>query len=432
MGDGIQFYIGGFLVPDTLKESDLGAVLPLTKLGLLLGVPLTIAVRTALKTISVFQVRNEQGKIKAILRDLAGSTLGFSLLIGLVLWMRRESIESSMQIADPCIFFWVAAIALASCWEPVVMAANQGLKRFYHIIAARLAGPLARLVAVLVLLQKYQVSGYLASLFAMHAGTVAILVRGIRAYVAPSVRYESYRHEWPRMARYMLPIGFFTVVSTLQVTVEPWIIRSSLSTDVSAGYYVAFIFGNIPSYLGGAVLPFLFPLISERYERQEPTWPILLQAACVCALLGAGCVLGFYFGAGELLMLRPSWARYVEYAPYVWRIALFVGFGVLINVFVAHEHACRRFKYLGYYVPIVAAECLLLWILTRPGSGILQSVKALPGVSGPSELYPVVWCMVAVRVLVVTVMATHLAWRRLSTGRCDIGRADRAAVSREG
>ena len=81
VGNLINFYIGTFLVMDTVSPKLLGAIIPLTELATFIVIPLMIITRTYLKYINVFYTEGHHGKIKSMLRDLAIFTGGLSLLI---------------------------------------------------------------------------------------------------------------------------------------------------------------------------------------------------------------------------------------------------------------------------------------------------------------------------------------------------------------
>jgi hypothetical protein len=165
------------------------------------------------------------------------------------------------------------------------------------------------------------------------------------------------------MWAYMLPVGLTVLLASLQRTVEPWVVRQRLPEIDSAGYYVATVFGNIPTYIVGAILPFFFPVVSERHELKQSTRKIHIQALTVVAVLGLVLVALFYFAGGFILSLRPSWQVYAEYSRFMWRLALVTTLNSVFICHMWHENACRRFRYLSYYTPIIIIEILVLYVL---------------------------------------------------------------------
>lgn len=363
LGDVINLYIGAFLVPAILSQKQLGMVLPLMQLGLFVAVPVNIVSQTAAKYMNVFKTHDEIGKIKTLLRDMILLTVCYSLVIIVCLWFGRDFIGARLKFEDPMIIVLVACIGVTSCWSPTVTMASQGLKTYYRLTISRVVGPLTRLAVVLLLLERLGVVGYLSATFASSIALVLFLLGGIHRYLARSVVAESYRKHLKEMWKYLLPVGLTVLLAALQRTIEPWIIRQRLPEIDSAGYYVAAVFGLVPSYIVGAILPFLFPVVSERHELKQSTRKIHIQALIVIAVFGLALVALFFFAGGFILSQRPSWRVYAEYAPFMWRLALVTTLNSVFMCHIWHENACRRFRYLRYYAPVVLTEVIVLYVL---------------------------------------------------------------------
>jgi len=372
LGDVVNLYVGMLLVPAVVSQERLGAILPLLTLAPLVAVPLSVVVQTALKYLNVFHVRGEHGKVKAILHDLGILTTILSALVFVFLWCGRGFILKRLKVDHAHILWLVAASGIArSCWMPVARKTSEGLRKFYSLIVSNVLGPVARLACILLLLRRFQLSGYLAANVASSLAVVLFLAWGIRRYWDTRTVRESYRSHWPEMLRYLLPIAVLTLSSTLQLAAEPWIIRQRLPTVDSAGYYVAAMFGMIPRYLSAAIVPFFFPLVSERFERGESTHRMHTQVLGAVLCVGGVVSLFLFFSAGWLLSLHSAWRPYALHAPFLWKVGAITTLTSFTNCHVLHENACRRFTYLWYYVPIVILEIgslygLMGWPVFRP------------------------------------------------------------------
>lgn len=372
VGDVVGLYIAMFLVPDYIGKDKLGAVLPLWNLGLLAALPLTVVSRTAMKYVSMFLVQRESGYIKALLRDLAVVYSVVSAVIVLVLWRGWGFIDRRLDVGDSRIALVLGAMIILSCWRPLVQSIAQGLKHFYRIILARMMGPIARLVVTVLLIRQLQLVGYLSGMAAMALASSLILCGGALYYLRSGIEPRNYRAMLPEMVRYGVLIAVMVFTTTLQKTVEPWIIRHWLPTEDSAGYYIAAMFGRIPLYVAPAMMPFLFPLVSERFERGESTHSMYRQAIGLAAGLGAGIVILLAFGGETILGLRATWAEYNAYAPCMWKIALVSTCDVLLGCHMMHESASREFRYLRYLLPIAVIEVGVLYVLM--GWGALEGI----------------------------------------------------------
>jgi O-antigen/teichoic acid export membrane protein len=367
-GDLISLYIGIFIVPDVLSRDELGAVLPLTTLIPFVALPITVIMMAAVKYIGTFHAEGQLGKVRALIGDLVRMTAVLSVLLMVALVALRTPIQNSLRIQSPLVVVLVGLSAIATCWMPLVTAVCQGLKHFYRITLTKLAGPVARLGVVLLLLRPLGLAGYVASLFAATLAQVALLATGLRSVAIVQAERESYSEHKRAMVRYALTAGLFSLVSTWQAFFEPWMIRHALSPADSAGYYVAAMFGNIPLWVAPAMTPFLFPLLSERHETGRSTRPMHLQSLGAILAIGVAVAAALALLMPWMLTLRASWREYAAYAPFAWRQAVITTLSVLIGTHALCQTACRRFGFLWYCVPLVAIETAVIFAWA-PGHG---------------------------------------------------------------
>ncbi len=418
VGDLINLYIAMFLVPAVISKDRLGAVVPLIWLSSLVGVPLSIVVQGGLRYITKYEVAGERGKVKALLADISLVTGLLAAVVAAVLFSSHEFIQVRLKIMDPRVIVMVGAMAVVSCWTPVAQTTAQGLKRFYRLVAAQLAGPVARLIVVLLLLERLQIVGFLAGSVAFKVGVILTLGWGLWHYVGKDIRRESYRSDLPALVQYIKPIAVSGLVLTLQLAAEPWIIRQRLPETESAAYYILATFGNIPMYVAASVIPFLFPLVAERHERGQSTRRIHLQALAVVFLTGTVTALAFVFVGRPVLALREAWREYETYAPFLWQIGLVTTANVVVSCHTTHEIATRTFGYLRYVVPVILLElivlqCLMGWPFFRPWlpAGLWGWVDGWI----VRDLRFIVNFMLGARVLVLVGIVVELLGRRRET-----------------
>ena len=66
-GDAIQAFIGLWLVPHYVPQSELGAALPLLQIGGAFGLPLSILIIPFSRWLTLYAARGEYGKVKRLL-----------------------------------------------------------------------------------------------------------------------------------------------------------------------------------------------------------------------------------------------------------------------------------------------------------------------------------------------------------------------------
>ncbi|MBT3294524.1 MAG: hypothetical protein HN383_04580 [Verrucomicrobia bacterium] len=400
----VNLYVGAFLMVDLVSREDLGAVVPFRMIIAFAALPMGVLTRTAVKFINTFHVGEQRGRVKALLRDLAAVALVLSVLALVVLSVGQGFFQARMKFDDPLIYWVLVVTLILSLWMPVLRVAAQGLMRFRHMILSGVVRPIVYLILMLLLLKRFQLLGYLVALLGAACGVAVYLVWSIREYIGPGIEPASYGAEWGKIRRYGVNVGSVALLLGFAAIVEPWTIRNFATQMDSAGYYVAFMFGQTPLYLAAAFTPFLFPLISQQHERGEKTDHMLFQSVVAVLLIGAPLLIFFVSGGEWLLGLRVSWRQYMDYAPLLWKVSIVSILQCVLGAFIAHENACSRFHYVKWFVPILIAEIALLyglmgWHVFRPWvpGGVWDVVQGVV----EYKLGFAVWMMVGTRVVLV-------------------------------
>ncbi len=408
-GDLVNFYVTMFLLPAYVSKERLGLVMPLLQLAAFVAVPQAILIRTALKYVNVFEVAGEKGKTKALLRDLLLLSALFSAGLAVYLWSLRDFIGLRLRVEGTAAIWLVIGLSIVLYgWMPVVRMLAQGLKRFYSLIVSGLLYPVVRLGLVLLLLARFQVVGYLASILLATVVVMLFLLWGARRTFSAAVRAESYRAHWREMGRFLAPCAVLTAVLGLQLAAEPWIIRQRLPELDSAGYFVVASLGNVSLFALSAVMPFLFPLVAERHERGESTRRMHLQVVGLSLAVTVALAILFALAGPLILRLHPAWRPYAGYAPFLWQFAIVAGIGALVDSHTTYESACGRFKFLWYVAPVVLLEIVVLqafmgWTFFQPflPAGLWGAVNGWVR----RDLQFIVGCMLLARLVLIAGVA---------------------------
>jgi len=371
MGDVINVFIGLYLVPRLLPGKDLGALLPLMSVGAVFSTPLALLLIPAGKFLSVFAARGETGKIRALLEDSLGISLLYALAMTAWLLWQGDALLVRLQVTDTRLLWPVAGFAILVCIEPIVSGALRALQLFKPMLGAGLIGPYVRLAGMLTLLVPLGALGYL---LAQLGTSVSGVIYGLVILYATLHRLGRRISYWPHgreMLRFALPLVALTIVGRIQGPVEAMVIRHRLPTVDSAGYYYAIMLGNIPGYFTGAMMPFLWPILSDRFERGLKTEGLLIQSMLFNLVLGA-CFIGLFALVMPWFFTLPGpWKPYGAYAGFVWQAALIGTLKTAQIFYTSHEMACRRFTYMRYLIPLILIECAVLyalpgWVALRP------------------------------------------------------------------
>jgi O-antigen/teichoic acid export membrane protein len=375
-GDVINVFVGLWLVPKYVPQSELGAVLPLAQVGSVLGLPLTILMIPFTKFLNTYATRGEFGKVKRLLRDVF--VLAAVLFVGTLVYARffMPLVFTRMRVTEGSLGLLIVASGVINSVSSVFSTALLALKRFRLIGIMSLLGAPIRLIAMLVFMPFRALSGYFVGQSAPSIFAIIASFFGLRQMLGRQVKSESYwAKDWGPIIRYTVPVAVFVMTGAIQVMVETFVIRHRLPDMDSAGYYVISRFAEIGAYTGMTLIVVLFTLASEKHEQGERSHRLLWQS--MGGTLGSGLFLAavFYFSGRWLLGLSPAWADYVAYAPQLAVLTVIIVIRVACACFVNFEMACGRFKFVSYFIVISGIESVLLYGLTGYGffEGLLPS-----------------------------------------------------------
>lgn len=373
IGDLSNFYVSMFLVMDSVTQKDLGAILPLQNLTGLAAVPLTVTTIVGIKFIHLFESQGAHGKTRRLLRDITIFNTFLTLLMLGYTFKGFRFVADRMNIEGHAILWALLGLATTNAWMPLMQNFAKGLKQWKTLIlTTNVLGPTVRVLGMALLLGSFGVAGYLSAQMIRNLTVIGIFAWGtfrhLRRHTAPMV---SYRDHLPEMRAFLFPILLLTTINCLQNTVEPWVLRQRLNEMDSGAYYYLNTLGNIPRYLSGAILPFIFIFVADKHERGQSTTRLHLQTMAVTLIGGIGASLLLAWIKDPLTAFRPTWAQYAAYTPYLFTVCVTQALQSTITIHLAHENASRRFGYLLYYLPVLFVEIgilygLNLWHLARP------------------------------------------------------------------
>ena len=287
MGDGLNAFVGLWLVPRFVPEADLGALLPLTGFGAILGIPLSILAVPLMKFLNRFMARGELGKVKALVGDACLCAVCLFGLVVIGLWICLNWFLGRVGLANGRLGVMVLLCGTVSAFAPVATSALQGLKQFGTVTALGLLGAICRLGVMVVALPLRGVTGYFAGQASPSLLSIGVAGWVLWGRVWRRIVRQPYWHEVRgEFGGVLAGVAFYIVATTLQSSAESLSIRQALTSSESAGYYLIARFADLAGGLSGAMLPFLFPVAAEAHLRGHETRGILLHSTWVNVLFG--------------------------------------------------------------------------------------------------------------------------------------------------
>jgi O-antigen/teichoic acid export membrane protein len=361
LGSVINAFIGLWLVPKYVPQTELGAVLPLAQVGSVLGLPLAILLIPFGKFLNVYAARGEFGKVKSLLRDVFLLAAVVGIGIAVVAQYLMPLVYERMRVQSGMLTWLIVLTGLTSTLAPLFYQALQALKKFKQISIVGLLSAPVRLIVLLVTLPIRGLSGYFAGqLIADGFGIIFSLV-SLRELFSRKVPSMPYLHHWKEIVQYTLPIAVLLSVSRLQGMAECFVIRHRLPDVESAAYYFITRFAEIPICLWAAVSIVFFPVISERHETGEKSYSLLKQSMFFVFIGGGLITLALCLVTPLMFAAVPAWVQYVPYAPLMGIASATSVVRATFACFVAYEMACRRFGFVLYAIFFYILETVVLY-----------------------------------------------------------------------
>jgi O-antigen/teichoic acid export membrane protein len=313
-GDVLNIYIGLWLVPKYVAQDQLGALLPLTQIAGVLGLPLAIILMPFSKFINTFGAKEEYGKIKALLLDVLIVVAISSVVIGIYTWHAAPLIFERLRINSTRLIWLICGITVTSLMIPLANGVLSALKKFRIMSVTGFVSTPIRLAVLLLLLPISGLLGYFASQLALNLVICLIAFWGLRGLISRDIKRESYFSHGREMIAYTLPFVVMTGVGTLSSAVQYLVIRQRLPDVESAAFYFCSRFSEIPNIIWSAIGQVYFPHISDAFEKGKSTRRILMNVFAISVVGGGVIALLLGVSMGWVFGQVGSWANYRPYA----------------------------------------------------------------------------------------------------------------------
>jgi O-antigen/teichoic acid export membrane protein len=362
LGDVINAFVGLWLVPKYVPQEELGAVLPLTNIGSLLGLPLMILMIPFMKFLNKYMTHCEYGKVKKLLRDVFVFSGLLFLFISVVAHFLMPFVFERMRVENGRLSMLIIASGIISSLAPLFGTALQALKKFQVLSVTVFLSSIVRLVTMIIFLPIRGLSGYFVGQIAPNIFNMGVALLALHKHLGRKTKMVSYwREDWKLILGYTKWIALLYVTGTLQGTVESFVIRHRLPDMDSAGFYMISRFAEIATYVGMSVMIVMFPLVSERSERGQVDNRHLKQSILSSLIFGIviSCLL-FFIGKWAMTLVH-EWRVYIAYQPLMIWLGVLFTLRSCINCFTFHEMALSRFSGIKWISAISFVEALFLY-----------------------------------------------------------------------
>ena len=331
-------------MPRYVPQAELGAILPLTSIGAMLGLPLAVIMPTLVKFLTRYMSEGEYGKVKSLLRDVfIASGVVFIVVSGLAYFL-MPLVFTRVRVENGTLYPLIICAGIVGAVAPVFGTALQALKKFNTIAVFGFAGSVIRLITLLITLPIRSVSGYFLGQIIPSVFGILASIWALRKQLSRRVKSVAYWGEdWKAALGYTKWIALLYVSGSLQGTVEGLVIRHRLPDMDSAGFYMMSRFAEIATYLGMSAVVVMFPSVSARAVDSKTDSIILRRAIIGSFVFGVAVSCVLFFASKWVIPCVPAWDMYMGYRPLIMWLGILFTLRICITLVNFYEMAIGRF-----------------------------------------------------------------------------------------
>jgi O-antigen/teichoic acid export membrane protein len=358
--DLVNAFIGIWLVPRYVQQSELGAVLPLLQLSSLFGLPISVLVLTFKKFINQYQVVGDLGKLKSMLRSFLISSIAMFFVGVMSASLVMPLFFERIRIAKGSLGTLIIATAILSTVSPVFMDSLQSLKKFKAITIIHFFSAPLRLLVMLITMPIRALSGYMLGQAAPPLFQICAAWWALKKDFGTKVKAVAFwSDDKPRILKYMMGNFIFLSVATVTSTVFMTVLRQRLPDVESAAYYMISRFAELGTYVGLTVSYVMFPYVAEHHATGTEDSSIVWKASLSTLLFGCVCSVFFWLCGDKIFSLTSLWSPYIPYVNDLALLCLALSFIATLGCLNNYEVAMSRFSFMFITAPVLILQSLI-------------------------------------------------------------------------
>ena len=347
MGANVCNYLFQIIIGNLMSVTDYGVVNTMLGVVGVLSIPTTIITMICARYIALYNTNKDMDGIMSTLKFLLKFVILVSFLLFFAGMASIKKISYILGLDTNVYIFGSLCIAVVNLFFSVTSGSLQGLKLFlpYGIQTIMVAaGKLLLSIGLIVI--GWRVYGVL---FAIFSGTVLSILYGVNC-VKKYIGDVAYDKNQQIDIREFLKYAVAAIVAqgcVIAITNGDVLLVKIYFSDVETGIYSsASVIGKIAMYVSTAVVAALFPLVVEKNQKGEDTFPLFKKALFygggISVVSGIGMsLLGKYVIS---ILFGERYQDAVRYLPYV---CMFVVPLTFVTILMNYVLAMNKIKLFG-------------------------------------------------------------------------------------
>lgn len=349
-------YLFNLLMGRMLGPSEYGGLMALMAILAIASVPAGTLQTAATKFSSMFQAKNETGKINFLLKYLINKTILLAIFVGIILLSSSLFLDKFLHLESKIPLIILAASSIFVFLLPINRGILQGIQNFKGLSINLVSEPALKIILGFILVAVgLKLNGAILSF--LFAGT---LVYFLSFYFLKSILRSQpqpfpTKHFWT----YSLPTLVVLLLMNCLTFIDLIVVKHYFPPNEAGLYSGLSTIAKIVLYFSSPFIASMFPKISELYVKGEKHYFVLTQTLIIVTLLST-LVMSFF-------VLFPSFSiklffgnQYLSASPFLGELAIAMLILTLINVFVYYYLAIGQLKFIYVLIFFVALEIILI------------------------------------------------------------------------
>jgi O-antigen/teichoic acid export membrane protein len=364
----------------------------LLKVLTILAVPCSVIQLTITRYLAQYSAKNEQDKIRVLLRTALVYTIEIGCIGGVVLFFGRNIILHILNIQlDSVMPMFILALLFAFGWVlPVLRGGLQGLQKFPMLGLNIFSDASVRLITGIIFVYcGYQVAG------AVGASLVVVILGSILSIIPLSKYIKRPEHQETQIQLkgiylYAIPVLLYFYGKELFASLDIFVVSRYL-TDWRGVYAAGSVVGSAFWTLPAAIITVMFPKVAHTHAKKESPLHLIQKSLLFSGLL---CIIGI-----AVCFIMPGLVIKILYGtqyPIATMTSLLKWFSICVtpfalgNVLLNYHLAKADYECIYILIGGVILHGLLFWLFHQT----VYQVLSIIFISGVLQIIANYWLLV--------------------------------------
>lgn len=332
--------LSGHLLEDISLFADLNSVMALFNI---LVLPTTIASCTIAKYSSELSVRGEYGQIKSLLKKAIFLLSLGVIIFSLIMMVFKKNIALWLHIEDLNVVGAAIILAGVTLISAVFTGGLQGMQLFVLYGIFGLIGPIFKIVAVVI--STVFEHKLLSILYVWLLGSIV-------SYFIGGGLIHNFLKKYPRQAidikkktvfHYMLKLLMANIGLSIIMNIDILLVKHNFNSEAGL-YSAALMIGKIVTYVTGALVTVIFPMVAGGKNSDRENFHLLKKAIMYNLILGITIIFFINMFSGLVIRILLG-TSFLECSNYLLMISIYILPQSILNLLGTYRMAQNKMKF---------------------------------------------------------------------------------------